>query len=661
MADKGRCCNIGTAYSRLTAGPYTTDPPIVAGNSTAAPRLPHEMLKAFSTGAGEKMSGTSELQVTLSGLSVTSSEDAGPSPTSRSPRQDFLRRSASGMVRVINPLRASVGLGRKQLNPMNDIVGDDDSDSPSCSPAPRWRSTAEADPTARRSRGCPSDDLPFIRLVRSRQPMHHAQADLVRRADAGEFDSTERTSQSGGPPLAAIQRDVFEADLASYNEWHYSRRNVKASSNDWTMAAALGCTSSQCSEQCRQLRRAAGVLKPKTISLLEREAGFGFDAGFDFEAWYEVPTTDVTQHIQAIRPCRSVALMDAMRPIHDGNTQRDQTHDAARAGELECLKAINATPPWLRAVVRAEQHLAFAKMALNNQPQDQLQLPYDVILTVGNLLTARRGTTASDLSASDLSASDLLQSLLTTHTVAWRSERWVELCGERQDAEDEILSLAPAISTAVTRVQKARKREQDVEEIGECCAMSALSLAGMLLAGVLVMVGLWNYAWGYYKISEHEEVCECQMQAVPAPESDLGNGTSALVEDCCSAEVMSACLEMRRSAQRLFWCVTVFTLLKAFTQAMSHLRSAAYDEDDGVAERRAEAWNRRWRCVGCVQVYAVISLWISMFSDDTDECTEELIDGTRIIVFGPICVSLVFCTSIICIAVCAAVCEERTE
>jgi hypothetical protein len=95
---------------------------------------------------------------------IQSSEDGLPdaAPDS-SPRQDFLRRSANGMVRVINPLRASVGqLGRKQLNPMDDIIGgDDDSES----------ETDEADRTATlrlsHSRGCQIDGLPFVRLVRS--------------------------------------------------------------------------------------------------------------------------------------------------------------------------------------------------------------------------------------------------------------------------------------------------------------------------------------------------------------------------------------------------------------------------------------------------------------------------------------------------------------
>ena len=583
---------------------------------------------------------------------IQSSEDGLPdaAPDS-SPRQDFLRRSANGMVRVINPLRASVGqLGRKQLNPMDDIIGgDDDSES----------ETDEADRTATlrlsHSRGCQIDGLPFVRLVRSGKPMHHAQAELIRRADAGEFDNTDRTSQAGGPPLAAIQRDVFERDLASYDEWHHCPRNLKAGGNEWTMAAALGCTSNQCSEQCRQLRCAAGVLKPRTIPLLEPKPGFD---GEDFSlgrrsVWSEVPTTDVTQHIQDIHACRSVALMDAWHGSYNAThgvllarlrAGELLLHDAARAEELECLKAINATPPWLRAVVRAEQHLAWAKMVLNNQPQDQLQLPYDVVLTVGNLLTAQQGTATSHL--------------LTTHTVTWRSERWVELCAERQDAEDEILSLAPAICTAVKKIQKVRKREQVVADTGECCTMSLLTVAGMLLCGVLVMVGLWNFAWGYYMVSAHEEVCECQMQAPLEPESDPDNGTSAVqVEDCCPAEVMYACLEMRRSAQWLFWCVTVLALLKAFTGVACHLRSAVADEADGVAARRAAVWNKRWACLGCFQTYAVVSLWMSMFSDDTDECTEEMIDGTRVIIFGPICVALMCCVTIICVQACAAVCE----
>jgi hypothetical protein len=570
----------------------------------------------------------------------------GPAPGehSSSPRE-FLRRSAGGMIRVANPLRQSLGrLGPQinptgggskiQMNPMNDAdASDDASDDLHMSCALRRRSD--------------SGGLRFVRRVRSGEPMTHAQREAVSRADAGEFENLRMTSQAAEPVEICIQRDPFENSLAAFDEWLFRS----------------GLLGSGCSEQCGELRRAAGVLKPRTISMLECEAAASDAFAACTGEWHCLPTTDVMTSIDlrvpgllrdraALKPFRTSALRDAVHKARLSLNQenafpdtREEYLDKLRvlAERTECLEAVNATPPWLRAVVRAEQHLAWARIALPDQPaRQQQQLPWDVILRVGQLLPREQPV-------------QFLPHLLAPHTVTWRSERWLELCTERQDAEDTIISMAPGLRRQIAAAKKRRKREEDTDAVGKCCTCCALSVFLYAAAALGLCVVFWFYFWALKKVVANEELCECEMDDSGSDlplyrigaNSGLAAGAGASpVTSCCSVATRKACATMRSHAILVFCCVITLTLLKVFTMITCNVMAAVTDADHERADRRAERWNKCWSSFGCVQLYAIWSLWHDLYVDTTDDCTDELIDGTRILVFGPMWLALAVCCCI---------------
>ena len=206
----------------------------------------------------------------------------------------FLECSAGGMLRALNPpLRQSLEsrLDRAQINPLWPESSDVQM-SPRHNDQPASVSSGFLDGR--------TSDLCLVRRVRSGTPLTRTQQKIIRRADAGKYEDMRMTSQAAEPPQCCISRDDFENTIRSFDEWHWKSRT--ASRDGWSMSEVLGCThNGGCSEQCKELRRAAGVLKPRALYMLESEATCNTLARSSGE-WHCLPTTDLLPYDRGLLP-----------------------------------------------------------------------------------------------------------------------------------------------------------------------------------------------------------------------------------------------------------------------------------------------------------------------------------------------------------------------
>lgn len=335
--------------------------------------------------------------------------------------------------------------------------------------------------------------------------------------------------------------------------------------------------------------------------------------------WHCLPTTDLLPYDRGLLPegIRRVLDADARRYAPRDPFRSCALKDAAQQPlsqeQTDCIEAINATPPWLRAVVRAEQHLAWAKIALPGQATEQQLLSYDIIMAIGRLFPKQRPV-------------GFLPHLMAPHAVAWRSDRWLELCTERQEATDTVISMAPVLAAQVTATKKRYKRKERIAKVGDCCLESCVKIGVALL--LLGMFGL--QIWALVQVNAHDELCECQL--------DPGEDGA-----CCPDATREACAGMRRHAIMNFAATASISLLNGLTYLVFHAVAAGTHKDHDRASAQADDLIKYWRPVGCLKFYASVALWIDMWHDATDACTEELIDGSRVFAFIPLLVWPILC------------------
>ena len=304
--------------------------------------------------------------------------------------------------------------------------------------------------------------------------------------------------------------------------------------------------------------------------------------------------------------------------------------------ELEVLQAINATPPWLRYLVGAQQRLAFANVATGVLHDVKgLELSFDITRRVGERLVDRRGYLNYPAPCA-------------THQVTWRSHAWAQLTAERNAAKLKIAAhlaapLAAAVKQLLEHKEAQRRAAARVERAWHVLGCGCKALLMYTAAALAVGVGMAVYYWGWQHVTAHVELCDCELAPGPANVTACAPSCPG-TPGCCAPEQRAECEAMRDDAEHVFWLLLLIAAVKSFLSASCSL----FGSEQKTAEERSEFGKQLGSCLMCIPTCFMVYYWISLLFDNKDSCTEDSVYGTHIILWAPFVLIVAWCGLVCC-------------